>query len=91
MHTRRTVNQSRGYIMLEYTKEQLKEVHRQAVMDLVNFAGGRTHLAKMLNKPLPTINSWVDRGVISKQGVKAVCDNSALKDEFPVSRLRPEL
>lgn len=77
--------------MLEYTKEQLREVHRQAVLDLVKFAGGRVHLARMLNKPLPTINSWIDRGVISKQGAQAVSENSALKQEFPMSRLRPEL
>lgn len=77
--------------MLEYTKDQLKEVHRQAVLDLVKFAGGRVHLARMLQKPLPTINSWIDRGVISKQGAELVCKNNALKNEFPMSRLRPEL
>jgi len=77
--------------MLEYTKNQLKEVHEKAILDLVEFAGGRVHLARMLNKPLPTINSWIDRGVISKEGAKLVSKNNALKLEFPISRLRPEL
>lgn len=77
--------------MLEYTKEQLKEVHRKAVLDLVEFSGGRAHLARMLNRPLSTINSWIDRGMISKQGAIAVSENSALNKEFPISRLRPEL
>tara|TARA_R110000851_G_scaffold96792_2_gene209911 strand:+ start:1278 stop:1511 length:234 start_codon:yes stop_codon:yes gene_type:complete len=77
--------------MFPYTKAQLKSMRTEALNDLVSFAGGRTHLAKMLGKPLPTINSWIDRGMISTYGAVAVSNHSALCEQFPLERMRPGL
>ncbi len=77
--------------MFPYTLDQLKAMRKAALEELIEYAGGRTHLAKMLSKPLPTINSWVDRGLISKDGANLVARHPALFKEFPVSRLRPDL
>ena len=77
--------------MLPYTKSQLKAVQKQALLDLIMFAGGPSHLAKMLGKPLSTINSWMERGKISEGGTELVGENPALCGDFPVSRLRPDL
>ena len=76
--------------MLLYTKAQLKVQHEQALQELVDYAGGRAHLAKMLSITLPTVNSWIDRGRISVHGAKTVSKNSALSEKFPMSILRPE-
>jgi DNA-directed RNA polymerase specialized sigma24 family protein len=77
--------------VLELTKAQLRARHKEVLDELVLYAGGRAHLSKMLGIPLSTINSWIDRGMISKRGVERVLENKALKADFPKSRLRPEL
>lgn len=77
--------------MFPYTLTQLKLMRKTALEELVGYAGGRSHLAKMLNLPLPTINSWLDRGLISKGGAELVAKHPALAEDFPMSRLRPDL
>lgn len=77
--------------MFLYTKDQLKAMQKQALEDLVGYAGGRAHLARMLNKPLPTINSWIKRGMVSEKGADEISSHPAFKEDFPVSRLRPDL
>lgn len=77
--------------MFLYTKDQLKAMRKLAIEDLVEYAGGRTHLSRMLNKPLPTINSWIKRGMVSRKGAKEVSLHPTFKKDFPVSRLRPDL
>lgn len=77
--------------MFPYTLDQLKALRKAALEELIEFAGGRSHLAKMLDRPLPTINSWVDRGMISKGGAEDVGKHPALAKDFPMSRLRPDL
>ena len=74
-----------------YTKNQIKAMQKQALLDLVEFAGGRTYLSRMLVKPLPTINSWITRGMISNQGAKDVAKHETLGTEFTVKQLRPDL
>lgn len=77
--------------MFPYTLDQLKTMRKAALDELIEFAGGPTHLAKMLDKPLPTINSWLKRGMISKGGAISVGLHPALAKDFPMSRLRPDL
>lgn len=77
--------------MFLYTKDQLKAMQKQALEDLVEFAGGRAHLARMLGKPLPTINSWIKRGMVSKEGAEEIAQHTAFSEKFPVSVLRPDL
>ena len=77
--------------MFLYTKDQLKAMQKSALEDLVGYAGGRAHLSRMLNKPLPTINSWIKRGMVSEKGAEEISLHPTFKDDFPVSRLRPDL
>mgnify|MGYP000294821620 CR=1 FL=1 len=77
--------------MFPYTKAQLKAKQKQALERLVKVAGGRTHLARMLGKPLPTINSWINRGMISEEGANLASNHDAFNGEFPVEYLRPDL
>ena len=77
--------------MFLYTKDQLKAMQKRALEDLVGYAGGRAHLARMLNKPLPTINSWIKRGMVSKEGADDIASHPTFIKDFPVSRLRPDL
>lgn len=73
------------------TKAELIILREEALADLVEYAGGNTHLALMLNCPVPTVNSWVARGCISKRGLDWVISHPKLKDIFTAERLRPDL
>lgn len=77
--------------MFLHTKAQVKTMQKKALGDLLLFAGGRVHLAKMLDIPLSTINSWIDRGMISIRGANKVSEHPTLCSDFPKSRLRPDL
>lgn len=77
--------------MFPYTKDQLAILKRKALNDLVEYCGGATHLAKMLGKPLPTVNSWIKRGMISRDGVESVMSHPNLKSRFTKEQLRPDL
>lgn len=66
-------------------------MQKQAVIDLVRFAGGRAHLARMLDKPISTVNSWIDRGRVSKEAAKEISEHSAFELHFPMIKLRPDL
>jgi hypothetical protein len=77
--------------MFIYTKSQLKEIQYQALLDLIDYAGGTHHLAFMLGKPIPTINSWAKRKMISKEGAAEVASHPTLGKEFPLERTRPEI
>lgn len=77
--------------MVKYTRDQLKAMRKQALDDLVKYAGGRTHLSRMLEVPLSTVNSWVDRGLISSNGVDKVAKHEELSERFTKEGLRPDL
>lgn len=77
--------------MLEYTYEQLQIKKKKALHDLIEFAGTKAHLAKMLDVTSQQINNWIVQGAISRNGVELVQKNKILAEEFPKSRLRPEL
>lgn len=77
--------------MFEYTYEQLQEMKRQALYDLIEYAGTKAHLAKMLGVNSQIVHNWIQQGAISKNGVKLVQKNKTLSTKFPKERLRPEL
>ncbi len=77
--------------MVKYTKDQLKAMRKEALADLVNFAGGRLHLSKMLEVPPSTVNSWVDRGMISRHGLLKIEKNEIIAERFTKEYLRPDL
>lgn len=64
--------------------------HEQAILDLVEYAGSKTHLAKMIGVAPGTVANWVGHGRISMEGAHLVQNNEYLREHFPVSRLRPE-
>jgi hypothetical protein len=66
-------------------------MQKQALTDLVVFAGGRVHLARMLTKPLSTVNSWIDRGKVSREGALEISKHPTFSKEFTISRMRPDL
>lgn len=76
--------------MFLYTKSQLKEMQTKALMELIKHCGGRKHTAAMLGISMNTVNSWVDRGTISVNGVEIVMRHPTLKDHFTADQLRPD-
>jgi len=76
--------------MFLYTKAELKVMRQQALTDLLDHAGGRTHLARMLGKPVNTVNSWMDRRSVSIEGAKLIARHPTLAKEFPLRRIRPD-
>lgn len=77
--------------MFEYTKEELIALHVARLTELIETAGGASHLAKMLNIPVTTIQGWCRRGRISENGVHLVSLNGGLKGRFSKEYLRPDL
>jgi len=77
--------------MLQYTKEELDKLLKERLDELLAFAGGYVHLAKMLSVPSSTTQGWVNRGRISKAGANKVSENDRLKDSFTAKYLRPDL
>lgn len=69
---------------------QIASEQREALEELIIYAGTQVHLARMLQIPQRTVAGWVDRGRISMEGAYLVQKNEYLKDHFPVSKLRPE-
>lgn len=77
--------------MAPYPLHQAREMQLEAMKELVDAAGSNAQLARMLGVPTSTVNSWVERGRISKKGAELVQTNVHLKHSFPISKLRPEL
>lgn len=76
--------------MLAPPLTQIRIEQEAALKELVSYAGSNVHLARMLQVPVSTVNSWVSRGRISKDGAERVQLNNYFKGKFPVSKLRPE-
>lgn len=68
----------------------LVDQHKQAMTDLLEYAGSRAHLAKMIGVAPNTVGNWVELGRISMEGARLVQKNKYLAEHFPISRLRPE-
>lgn len=77
--------------MLEHTKEELEQLHRERLEELVCIATSYHYLAKMLGQPSSTVQGWVVRGRISKAGAKLVEEHPTLKERFTAKYLRPDL
>ena len=81
--------------MFKHTKSELAALKRFALLELIDAAGGRTHLVRMLGVNLNTVNSWVDRGAISRAGAEKVIEHQERYDsfngEFTMEKLRPDL
>ncbi len=77
--------------MLMFNKEQLKTYHSDVLNELLEDVGGKKNLSKLINKSIPTINSWIYHGRISKQGAKDIENNLRIKEKFSAEYLRPDL
>lgn len=73
------------------TKNELAEVQKTKLEELVEHAGGANHLAFMLNLPVPTTQSYVARGRISKEGAILVEEHPTLGEYFKAKDLRPDI
>ena len=77
--------------MFLHTKRELAEMQKKSLVQLIDYAGGRSHLARMLGKPLNTVNSWMRRGKISRDGLKSLEHHPNLSRVFTRKMLRPDL
>ena len=77
--------------MLHFTKAALAKERKEKLTELVSVAGSVTHLAKMLNTPYSTVQGWIDRERISKDGAKKVSEHPVLSETFKAEDLRPDL
>jgi hypothetical protein len=77
--------------MLKHTKEELEQLHKEHLEELITLATSYHYLAKMLGQPSSTVQGWVVRGRISKAGAKLVEEHPTLKEHFTANYLRPDL
>lgn len=72
-------------------KRVIDTAQREALSELIDFAGGQAHLSKMIDVPVSTVKNWVSCGRISVRGARKAQLNSYIKEHFPLSKLRPDL
>ena len=77
--------------MIHLTRSQIDKLNKERVEELVKFAGGKTHLARMLGVTLQCVCAWFKRGKISKKAANLVEKNSALNKKFNAEYLRSDL
>ncbi len=77
--------------MLNYTKDQLEEVLKSRLDELIEFAGSYVYLARMLNISSSTTQGWMNRGQISKKGALLVEKHKDLASKFSPKYLRPDM
>lgn len=78
------------------SKTAAKPLCEKALKKLVNYAGGQTHLARMLSYgdaefTNAMVHNWLVRGCISKRGVIAVYGHKELRALFSPTQLRPDI
>lgn len=73
------------------TIQDISRLQSKKLLELIEFAGSRVHLAFMLSISSHTVDSWVERGRISKNGAREVESHQALGVKFKASDLRPDL
>ena len=73
------------------TKNELYQLQKDKLEELIEHAGGIKHLAFMLNLPLPTLNSCQARGRVSKEIAHIVENHPSLGEHFKAVDLRPDL
>lgn len=77
--------------MINYNLQELHQLQRTQLQNLIDYAGSQAHLARMLNVNPSIVKSWVRRGRISKKGATDVANHPTLKEKFTLQQLRPEL
>lgn len=76
---------------LIYTKEELKSFCVEALYDLVDHAGTKVHLSKMLGLEQSIIMRWMRAGVIVEHEAKKIATHPTLGKLFPIAYLRPDI
>ena len=76
---------------MQYTKDELENLMKVRLEELLKLVGGYVHLAKMIEVSSSTTQGWVSRGRISKSGAKLVGSNTRLFGAFKAEYLRPDL
>ena len=77
--------------MLGYTKKELDTLTSERLTALIEYAGGDTHLSRMLGVSPQLVYRWKTNGRISKKGVELVRRNGAFPYYFTApGYLRPD-
>lgn len=76
---------------MKHTLKQLKTIRYNKLLELINIAGGPTHLGKMLYMDYSVIRGWIKRECISKKGAYRVEKHFELGKHFKAIELRPDL
>lgn len=76
---------------LVLTKNELKKVNTYMLNRLIKFAGGLSHLSRMIDTPITTLQGWVRRGAVSKKGAVLISFNNSLNKVYTPKFLRPDL
>lgn len=76
--------------MFAMTRDELVNNNSVALNELIETAGGATHLAKMLGENIMVVKGWVDRDQISPKGAEKVEKHPTLGKKFKAVDLRPD-
>lgn len=76
---------------MEYTKTELDKLQKSNLTSLIQYAGGISHLSKMVSLPVTTIQGWVRRGRISKKAAVTISVKEAFSKKFTAEILRPDI
>ena len=74
--------------MLLHTKDELEQLHKDRLQELVDYAGSWYHLGHMLGINPGAVQSWVRKGKISKKGAQIVEAHPRLGEMFKAEELR---
>jgi len=77
--------------LLTKTKTQIGEIQLEGLQALINTAGTKAHLAKMLDIDSMVVHGWCSRGRVSKKGVVMIEHHPNLSLHFTRDMLRPDM
>lgn len=80
---------SMGSSML--SKDQLDYIKETALNRLIEHAGSKAHLCRMLDITIPTLQGWVERKQVSKNGAKMIESHPTLGLRFKAKYFRPDI
>lgn len=76
---------------MKFTLTELQKLQEERLKELIKVAGNAGHLSRMINTPFSTVQGWVNRGRISKQGAITVEEHPVLGEQFKAVYLRPDI